>query len=222
MNAPLRSATRISSLPQQCLLPQERFLNFLTAAAVLAPAGSLSLHPLSFTHPPPPPPLYFLTAAAVLAPAGASPPPSIFSLPQQCLLQQEPLPPPPPPPLPNSPHATIGIPPQLFLHYRSSACSSRNLLSIFPTTAVVPAPTGFFSICPHCPSSDRSRRSAIYFSHYRSSGRSRRSSLPFSHCPSSACPRRSFPFVSPLPQQCLLQQERYLYFLTTAVVTAPP
>ncbi len=44
----------------------------------------------------------------------------------------------------------------------------------------------------------------------------------FSHCPSSACPRRSFPFVSPLPQQCLLQQERYLYFLTTAVVTAPP
>ncbi len=222
MNAPLRSATRISSLPQQCLLPQERFLNFLTAAAVLAPAGSLSLHPLSFTHPPPPPLFPHCRSSACSSRSLSPPPPPLFSHCRSSACSSRSLSPPPPPPLPNSPHATIGIPPQLFLHYRSSACSSRNLLSIFPTTAVVPAPTGFFSICPHCPSSDRSRRSAIYFSHYRSSGRSRRSSLPFSHCPSSACPRRSFPFVSPLPQQCLLQQERYLYFLTTAVVTAPP
>ncbi len=44
----------------------------------------------------------------------------------------------------------------------------------------------------------------------------------FPTAPAVPATRRSFPFVSPLPQQCLLQQERYLYFLTTAVVTAPP
>ncbi len=112
--------------------PQERYLYFLTAPAVSAPAGALPIFPHCrssarssrslFPQPLPvtQPPLYFLTAAAVLAPAGAPLPPlpplppSIFSLPQQCLLQQEPPPPPPPSPLPNSPHATMGIPPQLF------------------------------------------------------------------------------------------------------------
>ncbi len=199
MNAPLRSATRISSLPQQCLLPQERFLNFLTAAAVLAPAGSLSLHPLSFTHPPPP--LFPHCRSSACSSRSLSPPlpPSIFSLPQQCLLQQEPLPPPPPSPSQQPPRHHGNPPPQLFLHYRSSACSSRNLLSIFPTTAVVPAPTGFFSICPHCPSSDRSRRSAIYFPTTAVVAAPAGALSLFSYCPSSACPRRSFPFVSPLP-----------------------
>ncbi len=107
-----RSATYISSLPQQCSLQQE---------------------PL-----PPAPPRY-------------PTPPSISSLPQQCLLQQEPppplpplfshcrssacssrslSPPPPPSPLPNSPHATMGIPPP----------------AVFFTTAVVPALAGTFSL----------------------------------------------------------------------------
>ncbi len=212
MNAPLRSATRISSLPQQCLLPQERFLNFLTAAAVLAPAGSLSLHPLSFTHPPPP--LFPHCRSSACSSRSPPPlPPSIFSLPQQCLLQQEPL---PPPPLPTAPTPPWESPPQLFLHYRSSACSSRNLLSIFPTTAVVPAPTGFFSICPHCPSSDRSRRSAIYFptTAVVAAPAGALSLFPtapavpapagafpsFPHCPSSACSSRSATCISSLPQ----------------------
>ncbi len=195
--------------------PQERYPYFLTAPAVSAPAGALPkfphcrssarssrkpFPPSPLLHPPPPP-LFPHCRSSACSSRSLSPPPlppSIFSLPQQCLLQQEPLP--PPPPLPNSPHATMGIPPpQLFLHYRSSACSSRNLLSIFPTTAVVPAPTGFFSICPHCPSSDRSRRSAIYFPTTAVVAAPAGALSPFSYCPSSACPRRSFPFVSPLP-----------------------
>ncbi len=162
----------------------------------------------------------------------------ISSLPQQCSLQQELSPPAPPLPsqLPNppplslpppttalslspsqQPHAIIGIPPpSCFLHCRSNASSSRNLLYIspllqqcllqqepslyfptapagalyvFPTTAVVSAPAGALSI--------------------------------FSHCRSSACSRRSLLYFSPLPQQCLLPQERYLYFLTAAAVSAP-
>ncbi len=197
--------------------PQEHYLYFPTATAVSAPAGALST--------------YFLTAAAVLAPAGAfppvpspsPPPPSISSLPQQCLLQQEPLPPAPPLSPSQQPHATIGIPPpSCFLHCRSSACSSRNLLYIFPTAAAVPAPTGIFSIFPHCPSSDCSRRSTIYFPTTAVVSAPAGALSISSHCRSSACPRRSFLYVSPLPQQCLLPQERYLYFLTTAVVTAPP
>ncbi len=121
-------ALSLFPLPQQCLLPQERFLNFLTAAAVLAPAGD-------FPSVPSPSP---------------TPPPSISSLPQQCSLQQEPLPPPPPSPLPfpttprhhrNPPPAvffTTAVVPALagtfpiFPHCRSSACSNRNLLYISP------------------------------------------------------------------------------------------
>ncbi len=85
----------------------------------------------------------------------------------------------------------------------------------------MPALTGTFSIFPHCHSSDCSRRSTICFSHYRSSVRSRRSSLYFSHCRSSDCSRRSATCISSLPQQCLLPQERYLYFPTAAAVPAP-
>ncbi len=47
----------MSPLPQQCLLPQEPYLYFPTAAAVSAPAGALSI--------------LLPTAAAVSAPAGA-------------------------------------------------------------------------------------------------------------------------------------------------------
>ncbi len=83
VTAPLRSATCISPLPQQWLLPQERYLYSLTAAAVLAPTGA-------FSSPPPPHPNRFSpTAAAVPAPAGAF---SVFPpLPQQCLLPKEPF-----------------------------------------------------------------------------------------------------------------------------------
>ncbi len=43
----------------------------------------------------------------------------------------------------------------------------------------------------------------------------------FPHCRSSARSRRSLPIISPLPQQCPLPQERYLYFPTAAAVSAP-
>ncbi len=170
-----RSAICISPLPQQCLLPQERYLFFPTAAAVLAPAGAFLLpapplpvtqipspfhhpihpqRPIPFPNSPTPPrespPAVFFTAAAVPAPAGT------FSI---------------------------------FPHCRSSARSSRSLFYIFPNAAAVPAPTGALSVFPHCLSSICSRRSAI-------------------------C-------ISPLPQQCLLPQERYLYFPTAAAVSAP-
>ncbi len=159
--------------------------------------------------------LYFSTAAAVTAPAGA---------------------------LPVFPHCRSSdcSPQERYLYFPTATAVSApaGALSVFPTAAAVLAPAGTFSIFPHCrssacssrnllyishcPSGDCSRRSTICFSHYRSSVRSRRSSLHFSHCRSSACSRRSFLYVSPLPQQCLLPQERYLYFLTAAVVTAPP
>ncbi len=208
MNAPLRSATRISSLPQQCLLPQERFLNFLTAAAVLAPAGSLSLHPLSFTHPPPP--LFPHCRSSACSSRSLSPPPSppLFSHCRSSACSSRSLSPPPPPsPLPNSPHATMGIPPHATMGIPPSC---------FFTTAVVPAPTGFFSICPHCPSSDRSRRSAIYFptTAVVAAPAGALSLFPtapavpapagafpsFPHCPSSACSSRSAACISSLPQ----------------------
>ncbi len=182
-----RSATCISSLPQQCLLPQERYLYFLTAAAVLAPAGAFPPGPSPPRHPPLSPP----TTALPLSPS-------------------------------QQPHATIGIPPQLFSSLPQQCLLQQEPSLYFPTAAVVPAPTGFFSIFPHCPSSDCSRRSTIYLPTTAVVSAPAGALSIFSHCRSSACPRRSFPYVSPLPQQCLLQQERYLYFLTAAVVTAPP
>ncbi len=41
----------------------------------------------------------------------------------------------------------------------------------------------------------------------------------FPHCRSSVCSRRSTIYISPLPQQCPLPQERYLYFPTAAAVS---
>ncbi len=93
-----RSAICISPLPQQCLLPQERYLFFPTAAAVLAPAEAFSP---PGTSPPPPPP-----------------PPSLPST-----THNGPF----PPPFPTAP-CHPGTPTSCFLHCRSSACSSRNLL----------------------------------------------------------------------------------------------
>ncbi len=76
---------------------------------------------------------------------------------------------------------------------------------IFPTATAVSAPAGALPVFPHCRSSARSRRSANIFPHCRSSARS----------------RRSLPIISPLPQQCPLPQERYLYFPTAAAVSVP-
>ncbi len=105
------SATCISPLPQQCLLPQERYLYFPTAAAVSAPAGALSIFPhcrssvcsrrssINISPLPQQCPLpqerylYFPTAAAVSAPAGAQ---------------------------------------SIFPHCRSSVCSRRSFLYVSP------------------------------------------------------------------------------------------
>ncbi len=145
--------------------PRRSSLSIFTAAAVTALAGALPVFPhcRSSECSPQERYLYFLTAPAVSAPAGVLPifPHCRSSARSSRSLSPRPLPSPlPTTALPLSPsqqpHATIGIPPQLFLHCRSSACSSRNLLSI-----------------------------------------------------------------SPLPQQCLLQQESSLYFPTAPAVTAP-
>ncbi len=201
-------ALSIFPLPQQWLLPQERYLYFLTAAVVTAPSGALSVFPHCRSS--------VCSRRSVIY---------ISSLPQQCSLQQEPfpLPAPPlpvtqPPPLSlpppttalslspsQQPHATIGIPPQLFSSLPQQCLLQQEPSLYFPTAAAVPAPAGTFSIFPHCLSSDCSRRSTICFSHYRSSVRSRRSSLHF----------------FPLPQQCLLPQELSLYFPTAPAVSAP-
>ncbi len=196
-----RSAICISPLPQQWLLPQERYLYFPTAAAVTAPAGALSVFP----H----------CRSRVSAPAGAL---SVFPhyrssvcsrrslfctspLPQQCLLPQERYLHFPTTAVVSAPAGALSV----FPHYRSSVCSRRSLFYIpplpqqwllpqerylyFPTAAAVTAPAGALSVFPHCRSSDCSRRSAI-------------------------C-------ISPLPQKWLLPQERYLYFPTIAAVSAP-
>ncbi len=109
----------------------------------------------------------------------------------------------------------------VFPHYRSSVCSRRSLFCTsplpqqcllpqerylyFPTTAVVSAPAGALSVFPHC----------------RSSVCSRRSFSRFLHCRSSVCSRRSLFYIPPLPQQCLLPQEPFLYSSTAAAVSAP-
>ncbi len=43
----------------------------------------------------------------------------------------------------------------------------------------------------------------------------------FLHCRSSVRSRRSLCYISPLPQQCPLPQEPFLYFPTAAAVSAP-
>ncbi len=106
--------------------PEGAFSVFPLAAAVTAPAGALSVfhHYRSSDRSPQEHYLYFPTATAVSAPAGAL---SIYSLTAAAVLAPAgafpspgPSPAPPPPPLPTS----------LLLHYRSSACSCRNLLYI--------------------------------------------------------------------------------------------
>ncbi len=124
-----------------------------------------------------------------------------FLLPQQCLPPQE---------LSLRFPTALAVPAPagalpVFPHYRSSDCSPMSATCIFPTATAVSAPAGALPVFPHCRSSARSRRSANIFPHCRSSARS----------------RRSLPIISPLPQQCPLPQERYLYFPTAAAVSVP-
>ncbi len=120
----------------------------------------------------------------------------------------------------------------VFHHYRSSDCSPQERYLYFPTAAAVSAPAGALSIFPHCRSSARSSRSLLFPPPHPKPNRF----FP----PTAAAvpaPAGAFSVFPPLPQQCLLpkepflyfpspqqwllQQERYLYFITTAVVTAP-
>ncbi len=183
MTAPLRSAICISPLPQQCLLPQERYLYSLTAAAVLAPAGA-------FSSPPPQPnptQLFFphcrssarsrrsflcisTIAAAVSTPKGAF---SVFPLAAAV----------------TAPAGALSV----FHHYRSSDCSPQERYLYFPTAPAVTAPAGALSVFPHCRSSARSSRSLLF---------SPPLPLPTSrllHCRSSACSSRNLLYI-PLPQ----------------------
>ncbi len=182
--------------------PQERYLYFLTAPAVSAPAGVLPIFPhcrssarssRSFSPRPLPSPY-------------PTPPPPSLSPPTTAL----PLSP------SQQPHATIGIPPQLFSSLPQQCLLQQEPSLYFPTAAAVPAPAGSFSIFPHCPSSDCSRRSTIYFptTAVVSAPAGALSIFPtaaavpaparafstFSHCPSSVCSRRSATCISSLPQ----------------------
>ncbi len=188
-----RSTICISPLPQQCLLPQERYLFFLTAAAVPAPAEALSVFPHCRSS---------ARSSRSLFPPGPSPPLPVTQIPSPF---HHPIHPQRPIPFPNSPTPPQESPPAVFF-----------------TAAAVPAPAGTFSIFPHCRSSARSSRSLFsIFPHCRSSACSRRSAICISHCLSSICSRRSAICIAPLPQQCLLPQEPYLYFPTAAAVSAP-
>ncbi len=203
-----RSLIRISPRPQQWLLPQERYLYFLTTAVVTAPLGStICISPLpQQCLLPQERYLYFLTAAAVLAPAGAFSPPG-------------PSPSPPPPSLSQQPHDTQEPPPAVFFttavvpalagtfsifpHYRSSACSSRNLLYISPRPQQWLLPQEHLLFFPHYRSSVRSRRSSLYFS-TAAAVPAPAGALPIFHCRSSDCSRRSATCISSLPQQRML------------------
>ncbi len=169
--------------------------------------------PSPFTHPPP---LYSSLPQQLLAPAGALPPPfpPLFS---HCRSSAAPAgassPHPPPFPFPNSPPTPPRNPPHsCFSHYRSECLPLAGTFSPFsPLPPVVLLQTGFFSsYVPTAPAVDRSRRSAIYFSHYRSSGRSAGALSLFPTAPSSAAPAGAFPSFPHAPA-CLLQQARYLY-----------
>ncbi len=155
-----RSFFYISPLPQQCLLPQERYLFFPTAAAVPAPAGSFSIFPHCRS-----------SARSRRSPIYISP------LPQQCLFPHQGSPPNPnwptplttvhpdphsnlPSPLPNPPPLSPNPPPSPF----QQCPLQQEPFLYFPTAAAVPAPAGAFSTFTLCRSSVHSRRSLFYIS----------------------------------------------------------
>ncbi len=105
------SATCISPLPQQCLLPQERYLYFPTAAAVSAPAGALSIFP----H----------CRSSVCSRRSSI---NISPLPQQCPLPQERY-----LYFPTAAAVSASAGAQsIFPHCRSSVCSRRSFLYVSP------------------------------------------------------------------------------------------
>ncbi len=86
----------------------------------------------------------------------------------------------------------------------------------------MPAPAGALPVFPHYRSSDCSPMSATCIFPTATAVSAPAGALPvFPHCRSSARSRRSLPIISPLPQQCPLPQERYLYFPTAAAVSVP-
>ncbi len=105
------SATCISPLPQQCLLPQERYLYFPTAAAVSAPAGAPSISPHCRSS------VRSRRSAIYISP-----------LPQQCLLPQERNPYLPTAAAVSAPAGALSI----FPHCRSSARSRRSSINTSP------------------------------------------------------------------------------------------
>ncbi len=209
-----RSLIRISPRPQQWLLPQERYLYFLTTAVVTAPLRStICISPLpQQCLLPQERYLYFLTPAGAFSPPGPSPPPNPpLSLSQQPHATQE-----PPPavffttavvhcPLPQEPHphfptaaavtAPAGALP-VFPHYRSSDCSPQEHYLYFPTAAAVSAPARALSIFP------RSSRSF------------------FSSRPLPSPPRHPTPPLSLSQQPHATQEPPPAVFFTTAVVPA--
>ncbi|RXN22238.1 hypothetical protein ROHU_006838 [Labeo rohita] len=205
------SVLRISTLPQQCPLPQEPLLYFHIAAAV---STGHKLSP------------YFHTAAAVSAPTGAFSvfPPcrssicsrrSLFcisTLPQQCPLPQEPL---------------------LYFHTAAVVSLQQEPFLYFHTATAVSTPAQAFSVFLHCRSSVRSHRSLfststlpqqclqgtsflsistlpqqyllpqkplLYFHTAAAVSAPAGASSVFPHCRSSICSRRSLFCISTLPQ----------------------
>ncbi len=113
------SATCISPLPQQCLLPQERYLYFPTAAAVSAPAGAPSISPHCRSS------VRSRRSAIYISP-----------LPQQCLLPQERNPYFPTAAAVSAPAGAFST----FPHCRSSARPRRSSINISPLPQQCPLP----------------------------------------------------------------------------------
>ncbi len=127
MPAPLRSAICFSPLPQQCLLPQERYLYFLTAAVVTAPPGALPVFPHCRSS------VCSRRSAIYISP-----------LPQQCPLPQEPS-----QYFPTA--AAVPAPagaPSISPHCRSSVCSRRSAIYVSPLPQQCPLPQEPFRTSP--------------------------------------------------------------------------
>ncbi len=214
-----RSLLCISTIAAAMSTPEGAFSVFPLDAAVTAPAGALSVfhHYRCSDCSPQERYLYFPTAPAVIAPAGAL---SVF------------------PYCRSSARSSRSLPPtSLLLHYRSSACSRRNLLYIphyrssacpgrillyiSPLTQQWPLPQELsLSISTAAAVTAPAGALPLYF-HCRSSDRSRRSTSRF--VPTTAVVSAPAGALSlfPLPQQWPLPQELSLSISTAAAVTAP-
>ncbi len=164
--------------------PEGAFSVFPLDAAVTAPAGALSVfhHYRCSDCSPQERYLYFPTAPAVIAPAGAL---SVFPHCHSSARSSRSLL--FPPPHPN----------RFFPHCRSSARSRRSFLCISTIAAAVSTPEGAFSVFPldAAVTAPAGALSVFYFI----------------TTAVVTAPLRSATCISPLPQQWLLPQERYLY-----------